>query len=365
LNPTLRDVVDLIENLAPLHLAYSFDRPGLQLGSWDQEISRIVVSLDPSVAAIAFAKRKKADLMVCHHPLIWQPLKSLVGSGPHTKAIRSLVQSNIAFYGAHTNWDVAPGGINDTLAEIFGLTEVQRIGSAPDQPHFLLTTTVPTEAAEGLRAALAKAGAGRIGHYEECAFAAPGIGSFIPGAGANPSVGTRGQREEVAELRIEMAVPGALIGSVVRALQAAHPYEEPAFQLLPDHKPKSDKITRIGLMPKPMSHREFRSLVDSCLQTKSLMWVGRNEPIEHVAVCGGGADDEWEAALSAGADAFITGEVRQATALAASEAGLTIVAAGHYATEMPGMVKLGEILSEMGLSVEVFIPKPGQAGRPL
>jgi hypothetical protein len=90
---------------------------------------------------------------------------------------------------------------------------------------------VPEDALEATRAAVFAAGAGRIGEYERCSWYTEGTGTFVPRAGADPAIGEVGREERVAELRVETVVPAEITGEVVRALVAAHPYEEVAYEL--------------------------------------------------------------------------------------------------------------------------------------
>lgn len=364
---TVQTVLDAIERLAPAATAFEWDRIGLQVGSRATPIQVAAVALDPTPSLISFAQGRGAQLLVCHHPVVWDPLKTVTEDSRPGRLVADMVRSGLAFVGAHTNWDAAPNGINGTLADLLGLAETRPIGSGQKVPYAKLTTFCPTEAVGSLIDALAEAGAGVIGLYERCAFWTEGTGTFFGREGAQPAAGQAGRREEVAERRLEMRVPAARIDAAVAALRAAHPYEEPAYDVYPLVPEVERPMTRIGRLAEPVSLADFERRVDLALGTRCWTFGDPAKPIERVAVCGGAADDEWRAALAEGADAFVTGEVKHHNAIEASEHGLAILAAGHYATEHPGALALGEALRALVPDVEwhLYEPPRGQAGRTL
>ncbi|MBX7131206.1 MAG: Nif3-like dinuclear metal center hexameric protein [Fimbriimonadaceae bacterium] len=362
----LRDILDSLEQLAPARYAFPGDRIGLQVGDPSASVSRVAVSLDSSPDAARFAQEIGAQLLLSHHPLIWDPLKHVRTDQHPGSTLGVLLGSGIAFVGAHTNWDAAPGGVNDTLAELLGLEAVERFGYANPTPQFKLVTFVPHRERDLVIDALSAAGAGVIGEYERCAFVSPGSGTFFPGAGANPAIGEVGVRAEVEESRLEMLVPGHLVEPVRAALQTAHPYEEPAYDFLVLEPNPGMQAGRIGLLPAAMTLRDFSRHVDSILDIRSWTWGAPDRPVRRVAVVGGAADGEWESARRAGADVFVTGEIKQNVAVDACAADFPVVAAGHYATEHPGMVKMAREMGRRMPEVDwrVFAPESGHAGRP-
>lgn len=361
---TVRDVLDTLEHLAPARYAYSFDHIGLQVGDASAGVERIVVSLDPSLAAVRFAIEQRAQMLVSHHPVIWDPLKSLTVGDRRADVVRLLIKHDIAFAAAHTNWDCAPGGINNVLAEKIGLQNVRPVGSSSDKEQFKFVVFGPTEAQEGLIDAMSTAGAGSICSYERCAFVSEGTGSFIGGRTTNPTIGEPGKIEHVAEARIEMVCAAEALDKVVAAMKRAHPYEEPAYDIVPVKQGGGFPICRIGILTAPITPEDFCSHLDESLETKTLLCKASDKEIKSVVVCGGAAADEWRTALEHGADAFVTGEVPHHLMVEASESGVTIAAAGHYATENPGTMRLADRLAEK-LEVVKFQPGPGTVGRPI
>lgn len=364
---TVRDVMDALEQIAPARFAYADDRIGLQLGDPAAEVRRVAVSLDPSLEAARFARESDAQMLVCHHPLIWNPLPHLRYDSHKGRVVRELVEGGIAFVAAHTNWDCAPGGVNDVLAELIGLSDVSAFGSSTPRDLFKVVVTTPTGTEDGLIDAMASAGAGAIGLYERCSWKTEGSGSFRALEGADPTLGSVGELETVQEMRIEMVCPAESVEDVRRALVEAHTYEEPAYDFYPLRSSPGQQIGRIGSLPSPMSPEQFRAHLDKALDTHTLLCSKPDRKIKKVGVVGGAAADEWMNAQRAGADAFVTGEVPHHVMVDASESGIAIAASGHYATENPGIIRLGERLGEEIADVEIvpYRPKRGTSGRPL
>lgn len=364
--PTVGDVLNAIDTIAPPRYSFPFDKIGLQLGDPSWHVESAVVSLDWSTGLCEFMEAKEAQLVVCHHPLIWEPLAAITPQSRSGQiALRMLAKSQ-AFIACHTNWDSVIGGVNDALAAKIGLQNVECFGSAAEVKQYKLVTFAPKEYAENIVNALSHAGAGQIGLYEHCAFLSPGEGTFRPMEGSSPTIGEVGQIEKVDEIRIEILMRAELKNKVLHTLRAAHPYEEPAFDLHPVEGLHEQPAGRIGELIPPMSLSDFNRKVENDLDTKSLVWGDPHRVITRVALVGGAADGEWRSALTAGADAYLTGEVRQNVALDASEAGIAILSAGHYATEQPGMEALCKRFSEAlpNIRWHLFEPKAGMSGRP-
>ncbi len=359
---TVGHLLDAIDRIAPWSTATTWDRSGLQVGNPGSPLTRVAVSLDSSVAAVEFALEQGAQVLVSHHPLIWDPLKRLVAGSRVEQALRLLLTNDIAFIGAHTNWDLASGGVNDALATRLGLVDVESIPDGQSVAGWKLVTCVPESAVERVSEALFSAGAGRIGRYDRCSFRSMGTGTFRGLEGSQPVVGEVGRSEAVEEVRLETVVPDAAVRAVERALRAAHPYEEPAYDWVRLRDTPGPTFLRRGRLPRPLRAEEFQAWIDERLGTRCLVWPAGG-PVETVTVCGGAAGELWSLAQ---ADAYVTGEVKQDQAVDA-QAVVTIVAAGHYATEQPGVDALASALTQAipGLEVFVFEPGPGAAGRPL
>ena len=330
---TVADVLMALETIAPKRWAFSFDKVGLQVGDPAASVLNAVVALDRSLAASQFAVEKGAQLLLTHHPLLFQPLAAVTPGDHVGKTVQLLVQYGVAHVAAHTNWDSAPGGINDTLAKLLDLSTVSPFGEAAMVERHKIVFTVPEDRAEMTITACAEAGAGTIGAYRRCAFSVQGVGTFEPLPGANPAVGQVGRREDVLEARIEMSSPADNLSQVLRALREAHPYEEPAIDIYELSSNAEMPAGRIGGLNPPLALRAFSERLDHQLNVRSMTWGDPGALIARVAVTGGAADGEWKAAKAAGANVFVTGEVKQHIALEAVESGMAIIAAGHFATE--------------------------------
>lgn len=365
--PTVSDVLAALEEIAPTRYAFGFDKVGLQVGDPKQQVQRAVVSFDRSLAAAKYASATGAQLLVAHHPLLWDPLKRVVTGDHIGDTVRELVKGDVSFIAAHTNWDAAPGGINDTLARLLRFKDIKPFGEAGTTPRLKLIMFVPEDEAQKLIDAASEAGAGVIGMYTRCAYMSPGVGTFYSPPGTNPTVGEVGEIEQASEMRIEMVLPERLCGAVTRAIVANHPYEEPAYDFVRLTDGEEMPIGRVGTLEPGKNLRDFQDYVDVKLDTRSWTWGNQNALISKVAVVGGAADDHWRAARAAGADVLITGEVKQHVALEACEAGFAVMAAGHYATENPGARALLDRLAERMPDIDwsFFDPEPGYSGRPL
>ncbi|HSI72443.1 MAG TPA: Nif3-like dinuclear metal center hexameric protein, partial [Fimbriimonas sp.] len=306
--PTVRQILAALEEIAPKRYAFSFDKVGLQVGDPDQKVERAVVTLDRSLGAVEFAKQLGAQFLLAHHPLIFRPIESVDSRSHVGRTILQLVQNNISFAAAHTNWDSARGGINDTLAEMLGLAEVKDFGFAAEVQGYKLVTTCLPEHSEMLIDALSEAGAGIVGAYSRCASLTSGHGTFTPGGGSDPLIGQQHKPETVYETRIEMAVAASVVGPVLKALRRAHPYEEPTQDLYTLKAEREQPAGRIGTLNATL--QELAKLVEERLDTVTWAWGDPAKRIKKVAVVGGAADDEWIEAQRAGADVLITGEVK-------------------------------------------------------
>jgi dinuclear metal center YbgI/SA1388 family protein len=363
---TVHHVLEALEDIAPSRLAFGFDKVGLQVGEQQQEVTKAVVSLDRSLAAVEHAVSIGAQLLVAHHPLIFRPVEQVSNRTHVGRTILKLARSNISFIAAHTNWDAAKGGVNDTLCKILNLSEIRPFGDAAEVEQLKLVFFCPPENADAVIDACSNAGAGQIGLYSRCAFSSRGTGTFIGEEGAKPAVGKAGRKESIDEVRVEMALRADQRRAVTRALERTHPYEEPAYDLFQLRASGEQPLGRIGTLTRWLKFSDFAGAVGKSLDTHCLGWGDPSKEIRSVAVVGGAADDMWMSAQRDGADVLITGEVKQHNALEASESGFALISAGHYATEQPGVVSLCARLKSAVADVEwsVFAPEAGVAGRP-
>ena len=336
--PSVRTIASALERWAPPGSKLSYDSVGLQVGEPTKEVASVLVALDLTPAVVDEAEAMGADLIVTHHPLLFRPLKRLIPTDFVSALAYRLAQSGIAYYAIHTNLDAAPGGVSFALAEQLGLDDVRFLDQM-NESLAKLVTFVPSDHADAVRAALAEAGAGRIGDYSGCAFTSTGTGHFRPGDGANPFTGTPGEPESAEEVRLEVEVARWEVARVVKALKEAHPYEEVAYDVYHVQQPSTQAgLGAVGKLPRPERLDAFLERVADRLDADALRYVGdREASVETVAVCGGAGSSLVPQALAAGADALVTADVTYHTYFAPlapdGSPRLALIDAGHYETE--------------------------------
>lgn len=337
--PTIQSIASALEAWAPPGSAQSYDNVGLQVGDARRAVDRGLLALDCTPQVIDEAISIGASLIITHHPLIFTPLSSVTADAPSSHLALRLAEAGIALYSIHTNLDAAPGGVSFALAEHLGLTDIDFLDGF-DDTLYKLATFVPRDDVDTVRAALAEAGAGRIGDYEACAFATEGTGFFRPGDATNPHIGEAGGAlESVDEVKLEVEVARWTLGAVLGALQSAHPYEEVAYDVYPVKQKNSRAgLGAIGRLDAPMPLRDFLQRVAHRLDAGGLRYVGDpSSSIERVAVCGGAGSDFIGTARGADADAYVTADVKYHEFFGAlgrdGTPAMALIDAGHYETE--------------------------------
>ena len=345
--PRVHDLLGALHGLYPTDLAEEWDNSGLQVGDLGASVTRVLVALDPSSAAVTAAQACGAQLLVTHHPLLFKPLRRLTPDDPVGKVIWQAVQGGVAIISAHTNLDSAPSGLNTWLAERFGLVACEPLQGAAGR-LLKLVVYIPAGHEETVAEALFAAGAGQVGGYDHCSFRSPGTGTFRPGAGARPFIGTPGEREAVAELRLETIVPQRRLSKVLDRLRKAHPYEEVAYDLIPLANQSPDcGLGRIGQLAEPLTLEALGERSKTALGCQSVRLAGMlDRKVSKLAVCGGSGAGLIQEAKRRGADALVTGDVKYHEARLAEELGLGIIDAGHFATETLAVTGLTAALTD-------------------
>jgi dinuclear metal center YbgI/SA1388 family protein len=340
-------IAEAVERIAPLALAEEWDNCGLQAGDPEAEANRVLVALTPLPEVFDEAEEKGADFLLFHHPLIFGPLKTIVTSSYPGDLLARAIRNSLAVYAAHTSYDAAPAGVSVALARALGLGGPLRVLS-PRGALRKLVVFVPEENVDAVVKALTEVGAGVIGDYTECTFRTLGRGTFRGREGASPYLGEKGRLEEVEEMRIETVVPAHTIDHAVEAATAAHPYEEMALDVYPvEGSPEGCGYGRLGTLPEQFTAGELRDHVSESLGFPSRLVVDAGRRIEAVAALGGSGGSFIPEAASSGAHAFVTGDVDYHDALLAESLGLTVIDAGHAATELPSLEPLALRLAEL------------------
>lgn len=340
------DICQKMETIAPLHLAESWDNVGLMLGHYDWPVKKILLALDLSTEVVSQAVAQKVDLIITHHPLIFKPLKNLVFDNEKNQIIYELVRAKIAVYSAHTNLDATVNGVSDVLAEHLGLMDIKPLTMSELMSFFKLVTFVPEAHRTAVLAALHAAGAGNIGEYSECAYFSDGLGQFKPGNNSNPFIGQLNKLETTRETRIEVILPKNELKSVVTSLLAVHPYETPAYEINEVYSGSVlGGLGRVGELKRETSLRKFTQQVKSNLKLQKVVFVDAGKNVKKVAVCGGSGTDLLHDAVRAGADTFVTGDVKYHVAQEAVALGINLIDASHQMSELPMMEVLRENLT--------------------
>ncbi|MGI6168650.1 MAG: Nif3-like dinuclear metal center hexameric protein, partial [Christensenellales bacterium] len=328
-----RDILAILEELAPFSLAEPWDNVGFLLGDRNGEVGRILVTLDVTEAVVQEAIEKQCELIVSHHPLFFKGVKSLNEDTFEGRLAAALIRAGIGVCACHTNFDKAQGGTCDALADIarLGLRRPLLPDASTDRK---LVVFVPSGYEEQVASSLFEAGAGVIGDYQGCSFSVAGTGSFVPGQGSSPFIGAVGQREQVEETRLEVLVPLGKTEGVLEALYGSHPYEEPAFDLYTLSAPARTGLGRVGELDKPCLFHEFCRYVSRGLDVGVKVMGNGDTLVRRVAVqAGTGGREDIQAAVRVGADVLFCGEVKYHDCLYAAEEGLCLVDAGHYGSE--------------------------------
>lgn len=356
----LADIIRILEDIAPPKYAVPDDPIGLQIGDPGSEVRSIVVTTSVTPAVASEVIRRSADLLVTHHAVIYAPLRSVRLDIWPQSLVYHLVNAGIGLYVMHTNYDAAPGGINDVLCERLGIVDTSVLEPTYTGKMFKLTTFVPSEAVDTVREAMAAKGAGIIGNYSHCSFQTPGSGTFKPMPGAEPYIGHIGELEKAPEFRLEMLVPESRLHDAITAMIAAHPYEEVAYDVYPLwNKGEEAGIGRRGRLQNPTTLAGLCAAVQEALGVREIRVYGSSEsPVETVAVLGGGGGSRVGLVASMGVDAYITGDVMHHQAVEAEARGLSVIDATHFWTERPGMIalapRLHDLLSSQNVTVEYF-----------
>lgn len=360
--PALKDVLDLIHGWYPPETAADWDAVGLVHGDPEQQVRRVLFAVDPSPAVAQEAAEWRADLLVVHHPLFLKPVHGFPATTPKGRTLATLAKAGCALLTAHTNADEAAGGVSEALALALGLTDLEPIVPAVGEKVDKLTVFVPQDAAPPVRAAMGEAGAGRIGDYDFASFtSAPGEGRFRPLEGANPMIGTVGELSTVEEVRVEVVLPRSRRAAVVRAMLAAHPYEEPAYDVVELADPGVVTIGtgRVGNLP-PATLAELAETVAAVLPLSAHGVRVAGDPdrlVRRVAVCGGAGDFLLDRVAGMGVDAYVTSDLRHHPAAEFLEKdGPALVDVAHWAAEWTWLPVVQQRLADaLGDAVETRV----------
>jgi len=329
----LKEIARTLESLAPLSFQESYDNSGLQVGDLEMEVSGILITLDVTEQVLQEAEDLGFNLVVSHHPVIFDGLKSLTGRNASQRIVKQAIQKDIAIYSGHTNFDAIVGGVNSVMAHRLGLVR-QKILDPMSGQLKKLVVFVPREHLEAVRLALFEAGAGHIGAYDRCSFNLEGKGTFRGLEGTDPYVGEPGQIQEEPEVRVETIVPAHLTGKVVKAMVVAHPYEEVAYDLYPlENQYEQGGMGMVGELEDPMDEERFMNFVKERFGVSVIRHSALSgKPVKRVALCGGAGSFLLGKARASGADVFVTGDFKYHQFFDA-DGKIVVMDIGHFESE--------------------------------
>ena len=351
----LQELVQFLDTKIPKSFQESYDNSGLLVGDPKAKVKGVLITLDVTEEVIKEAIEKGSNVVVAHHPLIFKPLKKITNQGYVERTIYLAIQSGIAIYAAHTNLDNVDFGVNARFAKKLGLYDMNIL--APKRGLLKkLIVFVPQNETDALVQVLSKEGAGNIGNYSECSFRVGGTGTFKPSEKANPVVGTPGQLECMEEHRLEMIFPAYLENAILHAMRQNHPYEEVAYYVQElENNWQEVGAGAIGTLKQPLTETDFLVLVRNAMHTgviKHTAFTGKT--VKKVAICGGSGSFLLKNAIQAGADAFITADVRYHDFFDA-EGKLLYADIGHFESEQYTSEIFFELLSEKFPNIAVIL----------
>jgi dinuclear metal center YbgI/SA1388 family protein len=329
----IKEIIESIEEFAPLSYQESYDNAGLIVGDKNLECSGALLCLDAVEAVLDEAIRLGYNLVIAHHPIVFTGLKKITGRTYVERVILKAIKNDIAIYAAHTNLDNVLNGVNKQLADKLGLQNCRILAPKKNILKKLYTYITP-EHQEALKNALFTAGAGNIGHYSECSFTSPGTGTFKGDETTTPFLGEKNSRSHASEVKIEVVFPAYLENRILSALFQHHPYEEVAYEVIAlDNAFQDVGSGLIGELEKPVPEQEFLAHLKDKMQTACIRHTRlRGKPIHKVAVCGGAGSFLLGDAIGQGADIFITGDFKYHQFFDADNQ-IIIADVGHYESE--------------------------------
>ena len=355
----INQIIKYFEDWAPKGVAWENDNIGLQVGNPERKVTNIMLALELDEKVFEQAVKKNCNLILTHHPFIFNPIKNLnFSNNRKAKLIEKLIYEKISIFSAHTNLDYTKGGVSFELAKKLGLRNIQFLVNQ-ESNQYKLVVYVPLENIDEVSDAIFEAGGGVIGEYTKCSSQSIVEGTFEGSSVSNPKIGRKNNFEVVKEIRLEVLVNSWKLNSIIDAMKLAHPYEEPAFDVfMLKNKNINYGAGAIGELTTSMSTKEFLSHTSKSLKADGLKYtIGNSSKIKRVAVCGGSCSDLVNNAIASKADAFITADIKY-HAFQDAESSILLVDAGHYETEIhvlnPVKSRLDKFIKEERSKVKVF-----------
>ncbi len=346
----VKNLIKHIETWAPPGIAWEKDNVGLQIGSTQSQITNILLCLEVNSRVVDDAIKKRCNLIISHHPLIFNPLKSITDRDSQSELIQKIIKNEINVFSAHTNLDFTKDGVSFQLAKKLKLQQIRFLTNLSSN-QYKIVVFVPENFVEKVASAMHNAGGGQIGDYSNCSFRIEGRGTFKGNNSTNPFIGIKGILEYVKEIRLEMIANSFDLPKILSAMKESHPYEEVAYDL---YKLYNENVNfgmgAIGVLNQSMTKEEFLLYVSNSLKINNFRYTsGNKNKIKTVAVCGGSGSDLANEAIKQNADAFITADVKYHK-FQEVQNKILLIDAGHYETEI-------FILNELEKRINKFLEK--------
>ncbi|RYJ51808.1 Nif3-like dinuclear metal center hexameric protein [Flavobacterium petrolei] len=329
----IKEIISVLEEMAPLAYAEDFDNVGLLVGNQDEEATGILVCHDALENIIDEAIAKNCNLVVCFHPILFSGLKKITGKNYVERAVIKAIKNDIAIYAVHTALDNHQEGVNKIFSDALGLINTKILIPKQNFIRKLVTFTIP-ENAEEVRNALFDAGAGTIGNYENCSFNSKGIGTYMGNEHSNPQIGERFEFVQGDEIKVEVTFEKHLENKILKALFKSHAYEEVAYEIYElQNQHQNIGLGMIGELKNPMNEKEFLLFAKEKMQCGGIRhsnFIGKE--IKKVAVLGGAGSFAIKNAIQAGADAYLTADLKYHQFYEA-ENKLLLADIGHFESE--------------------------------
>ncbi len=329
----IKEILSILEEMAPLAYAEDFDNVGLLVGDANNETTGVLVCHDALENVIEEAIAKNCNLVVCFHPILFSGLKKITGKNYVERAVIKAIKNDIAIYAVHTALDNHQDGVNKIFCDALGLINTKVLVPKQNFIQKLVTYTIP-ENADAIRDAMLEAGAGTIGNYDNCSFNSEGFSTYQGNENSNPSVGNKGELTKTNEIKIEVVFEKHLQSKILKALFSNHLYEEVAYEVYDlQNSHQNIGLGMIGELETAMNEMEFLEFVKKsmiCGGIRHSAFLGKS--IKKVAVLGGSGSYAIKNAIQAGADAYLTADLKYHNFYEA-ENQLLLADIGHFESE--------------------------------
>ncbi len=346
---TIQDILHYLETIAPLAYQEPYDNTGVLVGNIEQKVKNVLICLDITTKIIVEAQQKQCNLIIAHHPILFNPIKSITGKNEEEKIIIEAIKHNLVLYAIHTNLDKIYQGVNKQLAQQLGLKNLEIL--LPQKNTLCkLTTFIPQKDTSPLLEKLYKAGAGNLGKYTECSFTTQGIGTFKPKKNAHPYIKSTQAQHTVEENRIEIFFPTYLKKKIIQTLLTHHPYEEVVYDVFTiANENKTVGSGMIGNLVVPLLPIDFLALLKQKLQLTCIRYKQSDKKIQKIAICGGSGSFLIEKAIQKNVDAYVTADLKYHDYFRAEKILLADI--GHYESEIYTKTLLKNLLSKKFINI--------------